>query len=70
MSTLRNNGLISEVDYQGKSLEEAVKYAEEGGFIARVVEEDGVAKMLDMSVKPNRINFRVKKGFVTAAFGG
>jgi hypothetical protein len=26
--------------------------------------------MLDMSAKSNRINFRVRDGFVTAAFGG
>lgn len=67
---LRNGGMITESDYTGKSLEEATKYAEEGGFIVRVVEENGQAKMLDMSVKADRINFRVRNGFVTAAFGG
>ena len=67
---LRNNGIISESEYKGKTLEEATKYAESGGFIIRIVEENGIPKMLDMSVKDNRINFRVNSGIVTAAFGG
>lgn len=67
---LRNNGIISESEYKGKTLEEATKYAESGGFIIRIVEENGIPKMLDMSVKDNRINFRVNGGIVTAAFGG
>ena len=67
---MRNNGIITESEYKGKSLEDAKKYAEEGGFVTRIVEENGVAIMLDMSAKSNRINFRVRDGFVTAAFGG
>jgi len=67
---LRNNGIISESEYKGKTLDEAKKYAESGGFIVRIVEENGIPKMLDMSVKDNRINFRVSNGVVTAAFGG
>lgn len=67
---LRNNGIISKREYVGKSIEEAKKYAEDGGFLVRVVEEDGVTKMLDMSVKANRINFRIKGGHVTDVFGG
>ena len=67
---LRNNGIITESEYKGKTLDEAKKYAENGGFSTRIVEENGVAIMLDMSAKSNRINFRVRDGFVTAAFGG
>ncbi len=70
MNRLRNGGMITESDYKGKKLEEAVKYAEEGGFIVRIVEEDGISKMLDMSVKSDRINFRIRNGLITAAFGG
>ena len=70
MSYLRDNGIITERQYIGKTLEEATKYAEEGGFEVRVVEVDGQAKMLTMDAKSNRINFRVKGGFITAAFGG
>ena len=67
---LRNFGVFSESEYKGKTLEEATKYAEEGGFVVRIAEQDGDAKMLDMSVRGDRINFRVRNGFVTAAFGG
>lgn len=67
---LRNNGIITESEYKGKSLEDAKKYAEEGGFVTRIVEQNGVALILDMSAISNRINFRVRDGFVTAAFGG
>ena len=70
MSYLRNNGLVSEWEYKGKTLEEATKYAEDGGFVVRVVEVDGQAKMLDMSVSNNRVNFRVKNGLVTAVYTG
>lgn len=67
---LRNLGIFSESEYKGKTLEEAVKYAEEGGFTTRIVEQDGDAKMLDMSVRGDRLNFRVRGGYVTAVFGG
>jgi hypothetical protein len=67
---LRNFGVFSESEYKGKTLEEATKYAEEGGFVVRIAEQDGDAKMLDMSVRADRLNFRVRAGFVTAAFGG
>ena len=67
---LRNFGVFSESEYKGKTLEEATKYAEDGGFVVRIAEQDGDAKMLDMSVRADRLNFRVRGGFITAAFGG
>lgn len=67
---LRNFGVFSESEYRGKTLEEARSHAESGGFSTRIVERDGVSEMLDMSVRGDRINFRVKHGIVTAAFGG
>ena len=70
MNKLRNNGMLTESDYVGKTIDEAKKYAEDGGFTTRIVEENGIALMLDMSAKSDRINFRVSSGFVTAAFGG
>lgn len=70
MSQLRNGGIISKEEYVGKTLQEATKYAEDGGFVVRVVETDGHAKMLDMSVDAKRLNFRVNKEFVTDVFGG
>lgn len=67
---LRDNGIITERQYVGKTIDEATKYAEEGGFEVRIVEVDGQAKMLTMDAKSNRINFRIRGGYVTAAFGG
>lgn len=68
--TLRNHGIIVKSDYVGKKLDKAKEYAETGGFTIRIVEENGVSKMLDMSVNQNRINFRVSNGVVTDVFGG
>jgi hypothetical protein len=70
MAYLRDNGMITEREYLGKSLEEATQYANDGGFEVRVVEVDGQSKMLTMEVKSNRINFRVKGGYITSAYGG
>lgn len=67
---LRNHGIITQNDYIGKKLDEAKEYAERGGFTVRIVEENGVSEMLDMSVNQNRINFRVNNGVVTDVFGG
>jgi hypothetical protein len=67
---LRDNGIITERQYVGKTLEEATQFAEAGGFEVRIVEVDGQAKMLTMDAKSNRINFRVNGGLITAAFGG
>ena len=62
------------VEYQlnmvGKTIEEATQYAKDGGFIVRITEENGQAKMLEMDANPNRINFRVKHGYVIDAYGG
>jgi hypothetical protein len=67
---LRNGGIIRKGEYEGKTLQEATKYAEEGGFITRVVENNGSSFMLTMEVKSNRINFRVRDNFVIDAYGG
>jgi len=70
MSRMRNGGIITKEEYVGKTLQEANKYAEEGGFITRIVEENGISKMLDMSNRGDRLNFRVRNGIVTDVFGG
>jgi hypothetical protein len=67
---LRDNGIITERQYVGKTLEEATQFAKAGGFEVRIVEVDGQSKMLTMDAKSNRINFRVNGGLITAAFGG
>ncbi len=70
MNNLRNNGVFSKQEYVGKTIEEATKYAEEGGFSVRIVEKDGQTYMLTMDLKPNRLNFRVNSGFITDVYGG
>ncbi len=70
MSNLRNNGVFSKLEYVGKTLEEATKYAKDGGFDVRIVEKNGQTFMLTMDLKPNRINFRVNNGFITDVYGG
>jgi hypothetical protein len=67
---MRNGGIITKEEYVGKTLQEAIKYAEEGGFITRIVEENGISKMLDMSNRGDRLNFRVRNEIVTDVFGG
>ena len=70
MSRLRNNGIISKEEYVGKTLKRATEYAEEGGFVVRIVEKDGRHEMLDMSNRSDRLNFRVRGEIVTDVFGG
>ncbi len=70
MNQLRNKGIYSKGEYVGKSLEEATKYAEEGGFIIRIVEREGIPLMLSHDVKENRLNFRIKNNTVVDVFGG
>jgi hypothetical protein len=62
--------MVSESEYKGKTVEEATQYAELGGFIVRIVETDGVTKMVDMSVITNRVNFRVSGGVVYSVYTG
>ncbi len=68
---LRNNGMFSPNEYKGKTIDEATKYAEEGGFLVRITETDGQSIMVDaLDIKANRLNFRVRDGFVIDAYGG
>jgi hypothetical protein len=67
---LRNNGIITVSEYAGKTLEEAVKYANDGGFTTRVTEENGKAYMVTHDFKTNRLNFRVREGIVIDVYGG
>lgn len=70
MSYLRRNGMVSESEYKGLTLEKAIQYAEQGGFVYRIVEEDGQHKLLDMSVRGDRVNLRIKDGIVTGVYTG
>jgi hypothetical protein len=67
---LRNFGLITQGEYEGKTIDEATQYAKDGGYTVRITEENGQSKMLTMDFRTDRINFRVKNGFVIEAYGG
>jgi hypothetical protein len=67
---LRNGGIISVSEYAGKTLKEAIQYANDGGFTTRIVEENGRALMVTADFKTNRLNFRVKDDIVIDVYGG
>lgn len=67
---LRNFGLITEKDYLGKELEIATKFAEDGGFITRVTENNGTSPIFTMDHRADRINFRVKNNIIIGVYGG
>jgi hypothetical protein len=67
---MRNNGIISQNEYVGKTYQDAKKYAEEGGFITRIVEENGNSFIYELDNKSNRLNFRIKNNIVTDVYGG
>ncbi len=67
---LRNGGIISVSEYVGKTLQEAIKYANDGGFTTRITEENGKAYMVTADFKTNRLNFRVRDGIVIDVYGG
>ena len=67
---LRNNGMITQGEYNGKTLEEATQYAKDGGYTVRIVEQDGQSFILTMDHRMDRINFRVRGGYVIDAYGG
>lgn len=68
---VRNGGMISESEYKGRTIEEATKYAEDGGFTVRITETDGQSIMVDMmDINANRLNFRVRDGFVIGVNAG
>lgn len=67
---LRNMGIITKGEYEGRTLEEATAYANAGGFITRIVEQDGNSFMVTMDFKTNRLNFRVSNNIITECYGG
>ena len=67
---MRNFGIITESEWIGLELKEAVQRAESDGFIYRIVEENGRPLMVTMDLKPNRINFRLNNDRVIGVYGG
>ena len=67
---LRNNGIISKGEYVGKTLSEAIKYAEDGGFTTRVVMDNGNSFMVTMDFRSDRLNFSLNNNIVCDVYGG
>jgi hypothetical protein len=68
---VRNGGMFSEKEYVGKTVDEATTYAQEGGFVVRIIETDGQSIMVDMlDINASRLNFRVRDGFVIGVNAG
>ena len=61
---------ITEKDWKGLTLDEAIKKSESIGYTHRIVERDGKHMLLDMDVKSNRLNFRVREDYITAVYTG
>jgi len=68
--SVKNFGIITESEWVGLSIKDAIEKASTHGLIHRIVEENGVQYMLTMDLKNDRINFRVNNDTVTAAYGG
>ena len=68
--SVKNFGIITESEWVGLSIKDAIEKASSHGLTHRIVEENGVQYMLTMDLKNDRINFRVNNDTVTAAYGG
>ena len=64
------NSLVPGTEYEGKTVEEATKYAQDGGYTVRITEENGVGIIVTMEARMDRINFRVRNGYVIDTYGG
>lgn len=67
---MRNFGIITEAEWVGLELKDAIQKAENDGFIYRIVEENGRPMMVDVDLKTNRINLRLSNSRVVGAYGG
>lgn len=61
---------ITESEWVGLTLKEAIAKAERIGYVHRIVEENGVPKMLEYSNKSNRVNLRMKNDRVIGVYTG
>ena len=67
---MRNFGIITEAEWVGLELKDAIQKAENDGFIYRIVEENGRPMMVEVDLKTNRINLRLSNSRVVGAYGG
>ena len=68
--SVKNFGIITESEWIGLTLRQAVEKAENDGLNYRIVEENGQPRMVTADIKKNRINFRLNNSIVVNAFGG
>lgn len=61
---------ITENEWVGLTLNEAIKKAQDMGYTHRIVEENGVPKMVEYSNKSNRINLRLRGDRVIGVYPG
>ena len=64
------NGLITEQEWKGLTLKEAIDKANIKGFTYRIVEENGKSLMVGAEPKNNRLNFRVSDNVIIGVFPG
>jgi hypothetical protein len=67
---MRNFGIITESEWVGLPIKDAIEKAANDGLTHRIIEENGVQYMVTMDLRGDRINFRVTNNIVTAAHGG
>jgi len=61
---------ITESEWVGLTLKDGIQKAEQIGYIYRIVEENGVPKMLEYNNKSNRVNFRLKGDVIIGVYPG
>jgi len=68
--SVKNFGIITESEWIGLTIKEAIERAESWGFNHRIVEENGRPLMVTSDMKQNRINLRLRDNKVIGAYGG
>lgn len=61
---------ITEREWVGLTLKDAIQKAENMGYTYRIVEENGQPKMLDYNNKSNRVNFRLNNSIIIGVYTG
>jgi hypothetical protein len=64
------NVLITESEWKGLSLKEAIDKANAKGLTHRIVEEDGKSLLVGAEPKNNRINLRLRSGYIIGVYPG
>jgi hypothetical protein len=62
--------LITEYQWIGLSIGEAIDKAKSIDYTHRIVEEDGRSLIVDADVKSNRVNLRVRNNIIIGVFTG